>query len=321
MGHGGTDTGKPAETNQQVAHGVTLSESLLSFERHLLLEKNRSEHTVRAYVTDLRGLDRHLAQLGTTAIGDVLLADLRSWLAVQDRSGAARTTIARRAASARSFFRWARRTGLIEIDPALRLVSPTRDKHLPTVLRQREADDLLSLAGIAADDSDPVRVRDHAMLELLYASGIRVGELVGLDIDDIDVGARLVRVIGKGDRERSVPFGVPAADAVRRWLAVRSGVSKPGSGTALFLGRRGGRVDQRTVRTSLSALLSHAPDTPTVGPHGLRHSAATHLLEGGADLRMVQELLGHASLSTTQLYTHVSVERLRSSFTQAHPRA
>ena len=300
---------------------MAMAESLSAFERHLRFEKGRSEHTVRAYLTDLRGLERHLSADRIDVLGEVVLADLRSWLAAQDRAGAARTTIARRAASARGFFRWARRTGLVEVDPAVRLVSPTRDRHLPAVLRQHEAADLLALAATAADDSDPVHARDHAMLELLYASGIRVGELVGLDIDDIDVAGRLMRVIGKGDKERSVPFGTPAAAAVQRWLSLRPALVKPGSGAALFLGRRGGRVDQRTVRANLTALLQHAPDTPTVGPHGLRHSAATHLLEGGADLRMVQELLGHSSLATTQIYTHVSLDRLRRSYEQAHPRA
>ncbi|MBO1756109.1 tyrosine recombinase XerC [Allobranchiibius sp. CTAmp26] len=291
------------------------------FERHLRFEKGRSEHTVRAYLTDLHGLADFLSGAGVVALADIGLADLRSWLAEQDRAGAARTSIARRAAAARGFFRWARHTGRIEVDPALRLVSPTRGRHLPAVLRRQEADALLTLAGTAADDSDPVRVRDHAMLELLYASGIRVGELVGLDLDDLDLATGLVRVIGKGDKERTVPFGVPAADAIHRWISHRATLATPASGPALFLGRRGGRVDPRTVRTSLTALVRELPDAPALGPHGLRHSAATHLLEGGADLRMVQELLGHASLSTTQIYTHVSVERLRASYTQAHPRA
>lgn len=294
---------------------------LPAFERHLRFEKGRSEHTVRAYLTDLRGLADVLEVAGVTSLGEVGLADLRSWLAEQDRHGAARTSVARRAAAARSFFRWARRTGRIHEDPASRLVSPGRDRHLPTVLRQTEAEDLMALARTAADDSDPVRVRDHAMLELLYASGIRVGELVGLDLDDIEPATRLLRVIGKGDKERTVPFGVPAANALQRWTSMRAILVTAASGPALFLGRRGGRIDPRTVRSSLTTLLHNAPGAPVVGPHGLRHSAATHLLEGGADLRMVQELLGHASLSTTQIYTHVSVERLRSSYTQAHPRA
>ena len=294
---------------------------LPAFERHLRFEKGRSEHTVRAYLTDLQGLAEFLVGTGVHVLADIGLADLRSWLAEQDRHGAARTSIARRAAAARGFFRWARHTGRVEVDPALRLVSPGRSQHLPVVLRRQEADALLTLAGTAADDSDPIRVRDHAMLELLYASGIRVGELVGLDIDDIDLTTGLVRVIGKGDKERTVPFGVPAADAVHRWIACRTVLVTPASGPALFLGRRGRRVDPRTVRTSLTALVREMPDTAALGPHGLRHSAATHLLEGGADLRMVQELLGHASLSTTQIYTHVSVERLRASYTQAHPRA
>lgn len=294
---------------------------LAAFERHLRLEKGRSVHTVRAYLSDLRSLTEFLETGGITSLADVGLADLRAWLAAQARSGAARSSIARRAAATRGFFGWAHRAGHLPTDPALRLLSPSRNHHLPAVLDQGEALDLMSLAATAADDSDPVHLRDHAMLELLYASGIRVGELVGLDVDDVDLDQLLVRVIGKGDKQRTVPFGTPAADSLHRWLSVRSGLSTSASGPAMFLGRRGGRVDPRTVRTRLTALLAHSPGTTQIGPHGLRHSAATHLLEGGADLRMVQELLGHASLATTQLYTHVSVERLRSSFTQAHPRA
>lgn len=294
---------------------------LPAFERHLRFEKGRSAHTVRGYLSDLHALAEFLRASGITSLDDVGLADLRAWLAAQDRSGAARSSIARRAAAARGFFGWATRTGHLPIDPALRLVSPSRNHHLPVVLGQDEAADLMTLAAAAADDSDPVHVRDHAMLELLYASGIRVGELVGLDLDDVDLDQLLVRVIGKGDKQRTVPFGRPAADALHRWLCVRPGLATSASGAAMFLGRRGNRVDPRTVRTRLTALLQDAPGTSQIGPHGLRHSAATHLLEGGADLRMVQELLGHASLATTQVYTHVSVERLRSSFTQAHPRA
>jgi integrase/recombinase XerC len=159
------------------------------------------------------------------------------------------------------------------------------------------------------------------MLELLYASGIRVGELAALDIDDLDLAQGVVRVLGKGSKERVVPFGEPARRSLVAWLSVRSTLATATSGPALFLGRRGRRVDARQVRSTVHEVLSHLPDAPDLGPHGLRHSAATHLLEGGADLRIVQELLGHASLATTQLYTHVSVERLRTSYEQAHPRA
>jgi integrase/recombinase XerC len=190
------------------------------------------------------------------------------------------------------------------------------------VLKQEEVNSLLDVAAVAADDEDAIHLRDRAILELLYASGIRVGELVGLDVDDVDFGSNVVRVMGKGAKERTVPFGGPAAIAIQGWLLLgRAQVVTADSGPALFLGRRGGRVDPRQVRSAVHQMLQHVPDAPDLGPHGLRHSAATHLLEGGADLRAVQEMLGHASLATTQIYTHVSVERLKRSYLQAHPRA
>jgi integrase/recombinase XerC len=190
------------------------------------------------------------------------------------------------------------------------------------VLKQGEASALLDVAAVAADDEDPVHLRDRAALELLYASGIRVGELAALDVDDVDLAAGVVRVMGKGSKERTVPFGVPAREALTAWLTRgRPQVATADSGPAVFLGRRGRRVDPRQVRTAVHRLLEHVPDAPDLGPHGLRHSAATHLLEGGADLRLVQEMLGHASLATTQIYTHVSVDRLKQSYRQAHPRA
>jgi len=273
-------------------------------------------------VGDLRNLMTFARDRGITELTDVRLADLRSWLAHQSEHGAARSTLARRAASARAFLRWARRTGLIQADPSLRLVAPQPVKTLPGVLKQDEVSAVLDVAAVAADDQEPIHLRDRAMVELLYASGIRVGELVSLDIDDVDFGANLVRVMGKGARERTVPFGGPAATALQGWLRLgRAQVHKAGAGPALFLGRRGGRVDPRQVRSAVHELMQHVPQVPDVGPHGLRHSAATHLLEGGADLRAVQEMLGHASLATTQIYTHVSVERLRRSYQQAHPRA
>jgi len=297
------------------------SELLHAFSRHLGAERGRSSHTRRAYLGDVRHLLGFALGRGITELSDLRLGDLRSWLGEQADHGAARSTIARRAAAARTFLKWAARTGRIEADPSLRLVAPRRPRTLPEVLKQDEAAAMLDLAEVRADDADPVHVRDRAVLELLYASGIRVGELVGLDVDDVDLAQRVVRVMGKGAKERVVPFGVPAANAIGAWLAARPGLAKPQSGPALFLGRRGARVDPRQVRTLVHEVLSYLPDAPDLGPHGLRHSAATHLLEGGADLRMVQEVLGHASLSTTQLYTHVSVDRLRQSYVQAHPRA
>ena len=202
------------------------------------------------------------------------------------------------------------------------MAAPKRGGHLPEVLRQADASALLDVAAVASDDQDALHLRDRAALELLYASGIRVGELTALDVDDVDLERNVLRVMGKGGKERTVPFGTPARDAVRAWLELgRPQVVGEGSGPALLLGRRGRRADPRQIRAALHALLAHVPDAPDVGPHGLRHSAATHLLEGGADLRLVQELLGHASLATTQIYTHVSVDRLRQSYRQAHPRA
>jgi len=299
-----------------------LSDPVSAFARYLGAERGLSVHTQRAYAGDLRNLMDYAGDHGITDLSDLRLTDLRSWLAHQSEGGTARSTLARRAASARSFLRWATRTGVIDADPSLRLVAPQRVKTLPGVLRQDEISAVLDVAAVAADDQDAIHLRDRAILELLYASGIRVGELVGLDIDDVFFGPNLVRVMGKGAKERTVPFGGPAATAIQGWLQLGRGqVVTAVSGPALFLGRRGGRVDPRQVRTAVHQLMQHVPDVPDVGPHGLRHSAATHLLEGGADLRAVQEMLGHSSLATTQIYTHVSVERLKRSYQQAHPRA
>ncbi|WP_406833210.1 tyrosine recombinase XerC [Pedococcus sp. KACC 23699] len=298
------------------------AEVVAAFERHLRSERSRSEHTIRAYLGDVRSLASHLDAAGVDHLDDVALRDLRAWLAAQAQSGAARATIARRSAAARTFLGWATRTGRIPVDPSLRLAAPKRGGHLPEVLRQADATALLDVAAVASDDQDALHLRDRAALELLYASGIRVGELTALDIDDLDLGHGVVRVMGKGGKERTVPFGVPARLAVEAWLALgRPQVVTGDSGPALLLGRRGRRADPRQIRAALHALLAHVPDAPDIGPHGLRHSAATHLLEGGADLRLVQELLGHASLATTQIYTHVSVDRLKQSYRQAHPRA
>lgn len=301
---------------------VTSLEALPAFERHLRAERGRSVHTVRAY---LRDVETFLSEAGVgddDGLREVSLADLRAWLGVLSRRGAARASIARTSASLRTFFGWLERTGRISTDHSLRLTAPSRHRTLPPVLAQRSATALLDVAEVAADDDDPIHLRNRAALELLYATGIRVGELVGLDVDDVDLASDVLRVVGKGDKERRVPFGVPARQAVAEWLTRgRPRLVGPQSGPALLLGRRGRRADQRQIRSVVHDLLQHVPDAPDLGPHGLRHSAATHLLEGGADLRMVQELLGHASLATTQIYTHVSVERLKASYAQAHPRA
>ncbi len=292
------------------------------YERHLSAERDLAVHTVRAYLADVAGLLEHATRLGQSEVESLDLRTLRSWLAKQQTVGLSRTTLARRATAARVFTGWLARTGRAPIDAGASLGSPKAHPALPPVLRADEAADLIRAAARAADDGSPTGLRDVAMLELLYATGIRVGELVGLDLDDVDRSRNVVRVLGKGRKERSVPFGQPAARAVERWLAEgRSLLWVEHAGPALFLGARGGRIDQRAVRTLVHRRISQVPGAPDIGPHGLRHTAATHLLEGGADLRSVQELLGHASLATTQLYTHVTTDRLRRAYQQAHPRA
>ncbi|HEV7908481.1 MAG TPA: tyrosine recombinase XerC [Pseudonocardiaceae bacterium] len=308
---------------------AAVAEVLAAYERHLRSERDLSAHTVRAYLGDVVALLGHVAGAGEAEGGSldvelrsIDLAALRSWLATQHAAGASRTTLARRAAAARTFTAWAWRNGHLAEDPGLRLTAPRPHRTLPSVLRPEQADAAMRAAESGAREGDPVALRDRAMVELLYATGIRVAELCGLDLDDVDHSHRVVRVLGKGRRERTVPFGIPAERAVRRWVENgRSSLVRDGSLAALFLGSRGGRVDPRTARRVVHDVVSAVPDAADVGPHGLRHSAATHLLEGGADLRTVQELLGHATLATTQLYTHVTVERLKAIHDRTHPRS
>jgi integrase/recombinase XerC len=299
-----------------------LATALAAYERHLVSERGLAAHTVRAYVGDVSGMLEHAAALGHIDLRSLDLRTLRSWLANQQTRGKARTTMARRATAVRVFTAWAQRTGRADTDPGASLGSPKSHRPLPPALDAAEARALLEVAATSADDGSAVGLRDVAILELLYATGIRVGELCGLDVDDVDRSRRVVRVLGKGSKERTVPYGVPADRAIGRWLELgRPQLFTPGAGAAMFLGARGRRIDPRAVRTLVHARLAEVPDAPDMGPHGLRHSAATHLLEGGADLRTVQELLGHASLSTTQIYTHVTSDRLRRAYRLAHPRA
>ena len=311
------------------------------FSQHLLLQRGLSIHTVRAYVSDIT--DLLMSSPGSAAGADLSLLDLsvlRRWLATLAARGLTRSTLARRGAAARTFTRWATSRGLMATDPGLRLRSPRPDRVLPTVLTPAQAAAAMAprtpreasgpdgaeqnAQGESASPPDPLAqplaLRDRAILELLYGAALRVSELTALDLGALDHAERLVRVMGKGGKERVVPYGAPAAAALRAWLDVRDRLSGPGSGRALFLGRRGGRIDPRAVRTLVHAATAGAGG-PEIAPHGLRHSAATHLLEGGSDLRSIQQLLGHASLATTQRYTHVSSERLLAAFKQAHPRA
>ncbi len=334
-----------------MAHGERVGGSadrdedvLDDFASHLALERSRSPHTVRAYRSDAAALLSFVRATTGSGLEGVTLTLLRAWLAGYDTSqgapgtvgghaavgaggrdgtsGAARSSLARRTSSARALTAWAAATARIPADPALRLATPRRGSTLPTVLRADQARRVMDAAAARADADDPVALRDAAAVELLYATGARVAELAGLDVDDVDLERRTARVLGKGDRERVVPFGVPAARSVTTYLdRGRPRLAVASSGAALLLGARGGRVGVRALRQVVHAASTAIGDGVDVGPHALRHSAATHLLDGGADLRTVQEMLGHASLASTQVYTHVSVERLRSGFTQAHPRA
>ena len=300
----------------------TWDQAIAHFEAHLRLELGRSAHTVRAYVGDITSLSEHAVARGISEPSGLNLQTLRSWLAAQSSAAKAKSTIARRSAAVRTFTHWLTKRGILDVDPADRLASPKGGKHLPAVLHQREAAALLDAAAVFADDGHAVGLRNRAILELLYASGIRVAELVGIDVDHVNFRERTIRVLGKRGKERVVPFGIPAQNALHEWLANgRPTLATDDSGAALFLGSRGKRIDARVVRNVVHQMARAVPDGPDISPHGLRHSAATHLLDGGADLRAVQELLGHASLATTQIYTHVSIERLRSTYERAHPRA
>ena len=309
---------------------------------HVRTERGYSEHTVAAYRSDLVELVDFAVRRGVEDAASIDLEVLRDWLWTATERGLARTSIARRAASARGWTAWLHRRGLLAADPGARLKAPRAQRTLPRVVTERALADALASLGERAESGDPVAVRDVAIAELLYASALRVSELVGLDLPDVDRRRRTVRVTGKGAKERVVPYGAPAARALDRYLetarpaivgaaataTTSTGETAPPASIppapatpAVFLGVRGRRLGVRSVHRQIAALLSSIPGAGPSGPHALRHSAATHLLDGGADLRAVQEFLGHASLGTTQIYTHVSAERLKQSYRTAHPRA
>ncbi len=297
-----------------------LDEVLNEFADFLRNTSGRSQHTVRAYVADVERLFSVMAQNDCNELSDLSLSILRIWLASEFESHSPATT-ARRVAAVRAFTAWAVKTKKLNSDVGLMLVPPKTKKTLPNYLTTDQVNEVLNVASISSDDDNPVGIRNLAILELLYATGIRVSELVGLDLIDINFADNTLRVTGKGNKQRTVPFGIPARDALERWLQVGRPEMLKENTNAVFLGIRGKRIDQRVVREMIYEVLGHLADAPLMGPHGLRHTAATHLVEGGADLRTVQELLGHASLATTQVYTHVSAARLKSAYQQAHPRA
>jgi integrase/recombinase XerC len=364
----------------QIDGTVQLDRVVDEFVLYLSAERGFSENTIRSYRSDLGQFVTFAADAGVSTTVGVDLELFRSWLWKSSGDGLAKSTLARRSAAARSLSAWLTRTGAVAADSAARLRSPKPDKHLPRVLTRGQIDQILdgldaravavaagggagaagaattaavAPAGAAATEADAqpslpplLAIRDRAIIELLYASALRVSELVGLNLRSIDLGRRTVRVLGKGSKERVVPFGIPAERALTAWLAVRGSAAIGGGGgdgrdggdggdgrsggdgrdvgnsvEAVFLGARGKRLGVRAVYTLVASLLADVPGSGPSGPHALRHTAATHLLDGGADLRAVQELLGHASLGTTQIYTHVSNERLQESYRLAHPRA
>ncbi len=308
--------------SQQEALSSPWQAALSEFVLHLREDRGRSEHTIRAYESDLASVALFAHGVGVDHPRATTLDVLRAWLMDMVQRDLARSSIARKVASLRTFSQWAFKVGLFTTDVAARLAAPKVASNLPVVLSQTQAQELMETVAVVADDRSPVALRDVAIVELLYSTGMRIGELTGLDLTDVNAARRTVRVLGKGSKERVVPFGVPAEQALAQWLDEgRPALAVSTSGPALFLGARGARVDARVVRAMLSRLQRLVADMPEFSPHALRHSAATHLLEGGADLRVVQEFLGHASLNTTQVYTHVSVERLRAVYEQAHPRA
>ena len=292
---------------------------------YLRLSRRMSEHTIDAYLGDLRALLDYVGLRWDATAGQFGQAltqrSIRSWLADTLASGGARSTIARHTAAIRNFTAWAVREEILASDPAAALTSPRADQRLPTPLDESEARTLINLARAEAVDGTPAQMRAWAILELTYACGLRVSEVCALDVSSLNREALTVRVLGKGNKERVVPYGPPAREALDHWLVRgRPQLVAQSSGEALFLGDRGGRIDPRVVRSMVHRMAAKA-GVHDVAPHGLRHSTATHLLQGGADLRAVQEMLGHASLSTTQRYTHVDTARLSAIYQRAHPRA
>jgi len=299
------------------------SELAKAYRSHLIAERNLSENSIRAYLADLESLLLHINQLGVSEFAQLELNHIRSWLANLSTKGAARSSITRRVVSIRAFTYWGARSGWLERDIGKDLIAPKPERILPDVLDIESAALTIKALEIRAqEEASAISLRDLALVEVLYGSGIRISELVGLDLGDIDRQRSTIKVMGKGSKERIVPLGQPALKAVDNWInKARAELVSEASGSALFIGSRGKRIDQRVARDVVYQAMEAIGSDKKLGPHTLRHSAATHLLEGGADLRTVQEILGHSSLATTQIYTHVSQERIKKAYEQAHPRA
>ena len=296
------------------------------FERFLRYEKHRSEETIRSYVSDLEGFFGYAARRGVRHVDSIDASLIREWFGSLHLRRAARSTVARRGSTLRTFFSWAQEEELVQANPTRGMRTPKRESHLPPVLSRDQMSQLIENVQRqrAEDPRNPRLLRLEAVVEVLYASGMRISELTGLDLQSIDRMNKTVRVLGKGNKERVVPLGTPALKALNRWVSKGrpQWIPEGSSGvTALFIGPRGGRANSRQIREDLTRLLRTVENTQASGAHVLRHSAATHLVDGGADIRSVQELLGHSSLATTQIYTHVSMRRLAETYARAHPRA
>lgn len=283
--------------------------------------KGFSPNTVKAYVSDVTDLFEFMDSKHQSEIQDLDLELVRDWLWRVSEKGLAKTTLARKSAAIRAFTAWLFKNGKLESDPGLKLRSPKASRTLPKVLSREAMSGIFEKIEPLAKNDNPTGIADLVMVEVLYGSGIRVSELVGLNLDDIDYSRKILRVTGKGNKQRMVPYSDPANDALAHWIREgRPQFVNETSGSALLITSRGKRIGVRQVYALVAGLLAETA-VGVAGPHALRHSAATHLLDGGADLRAVQELLGHSSLATTQIYTHVSVDRLKQGYLNAHPRA
>lgn len=301
---------------------MRIDDSVSRFLHEMEAARDASVHTLRAYRGDLDLFVQSLPQADATELSDITLEDCRSWVWAMSTKGDAASSISRRVSSVKSLFHWLHARGDTPTDIAGRLAAPKKPKHLPRVVTKTAMTEVLDSLAALADTGDPIAIRDLAIWELMYASALRVSEVVGISEHHFDWTDNTVRVLGKGSKERIVPFGTPARAALIAYRDTGRPALPVGEGTtAFFVGARGKKLTTRTVYELVSRIIGEIPGQGPKGPHTLRHTAATHLLDGGADLRSVQEILGHASVGTTQIYTHVSSERLKAAYKTAHPRA